>query len=120
MGSSICILLAEDHDDTRVMMGKLLRKSGFTVIEAKTAAQARSLAASGQCNLLISDLGLPDASGEVLMADLKRMYGLKGIAISGYAMQDQMDSAIAAGFDHFIPKPFDFATLLKVIEKLKA
>lgn len=117
-GRIVSILLAEDHDDTRAMLSRLLERHGYTVHAARTLADARKLAAGNPCDLLISDLGLSDGSGETLMRELKAQYGLKGLAMSGYTMPEHIEAARQAGFDQFIPKPLSFPTLLLMIEEL--
>jgi CheY-like chemotaxis protein len=118
IGHSVCILLAEDHDDTRAVLSRLLMHHGYTVHAAGSVAAAKALAADNRCDLLISDLGLSDGSGETLMQELKSQYGLKGLAMSGYTMPEHIEAARRAGFDQFIAKPLSFSKLLLVIEEL--
>jgi two-component system response regulator PilR (NtrC family) len=117
-GQSVSILLAEDHDDTRAVLSRLLVNHGYTVHAARSIADAKVLAAGNRCDLLISDLGLSDGSGETLMQELKTQYGLKGLAMSGYTMPENIEAARKAGFDQFIAKPLSFSNLLQVIEEL--
>lgn len=117
-GRTVSILLAEDHDDTRSMLLRLLERHGYKVHAARTLADARKLAAGNPFDLLISDLGLSDGSGETLIRELKAQYRLKGLAMSGYTMPEHIEAAHQAGFDQFIPKPLSFATLLAMIEEL--
>ncbi|HWE02762.1 MAG TPA: response regulator [Tepidisphaeraceae bacterium] len=116
--TKISILLAEDHDDTRVAMAKLMRLQGFVVHEARTADEARRLAESNRYNLLVSDLGLSDESGESLMSELHSRYGLIGIAVSGHTSRERVDGAGRAGFSRFVAKPFHFPSLLAAIREL--
>ncbi|HYO08782.1 MAG TPA: response regulator, partial [Tepidisphaeraceae bacterium] len=80
------ILLVEDHPDTARVMGRLLGRSGYLVSVAHSVASALKFAAAGPFDLVISDIGLPDASGHDLMRQLKTIYGMKGIALSGYVL----------------------------------
>jgi DNA-binding response OmpR family regulator len=105
---SLCILVAEDHEDSLAALALLLRRNGHTVYTARTAAEARDLAAANRCDLLIGDIGLPDRSGIELMRELREMYGLKGIAVSGYAARNDVSEALEAGYDMHLAKPLAF------------
>ena len=60
---SAAILLVDDHEDTVRVLQKLLRMSGFEVRVARTAEEALEVAAECPCDLIVSDVGLPDRSG---------------------------------------------------------
>jgi PAS domain S-box-containing protein len=116
---SLHILLVEDHPDTRNSMAMLLkRRFGHKVTTATNAAEALSTAASHAFDLVISDLGLPDASGQVLMGQLKLLYKLKGICLSGYGMEDDVRKAHDAGFEHHLTKPVDIDKLESLIRQV--
>jgi two-component system CheB/CheR fusion protein len=117
-GKSLRILLTEDHADTLDAMARLLRRSGHTVYTARTAEQAKDLAAANACDLLVGDIGLPGRSGIELMRELRELHGLKGIAVSGYAARDDVSAALAAGFDKHVAKPVVFDELLAAIQEL--
>ena len=61
--ASLRLLLVEDHVDTSRMLVKLLGSAGYTVRTASDAAGALELAANEPFDLILSDIGLPDASG---------------------------------------------------------
>jgi len=80
-------------------------------------ANAEQLAAHNSFDLLVSDLGLPDGSGLELMSRLRDKYGLTGIALSGYGMDEDRAASKAAGFvEHFI-KPIDPERLREAIAR---
>src|SRR5918998_1210230 len=90
---SAAILLVDDHDDTLRVLQKLLRMSGYEVRPARTAREALQIAEECPCDLVISDVGLPDQSGLVLVSELKRRCDLKAVALSGYT--DAADASAA-------------------------
>ena len=62
-------------------------------------------------DLVISDIGLPDRSGYELMQELTRDKGLRGIALSGFGMENDVTEARAAGFSEHLTKPINFERL---------
>jgi PAS domain S-box-containing protein len=117
------ILLVEDHADTAEAMASLLEILGHRVTTARTFSGALAAAAlqvgSGQgFDLLISDLGLPDGSGFDLMRELTRRYGLKGIALSGYGMEEDLRRSEEAGFEKHLTKPISLESLQAVIREV--
>lgn len=105
------ILLVEDHEQTRVTLAQLLERRGHRVLGVGTTAGARSKAASGEWDLVISDLGLPDGDGYKLMAELRDAYRLPGIALSGYGMDDDINRSLTSGFFAHLTKPVDIHAL---------
>ncbi len=105
------ILLVEDHEETRVILTRLLDHRGHTVRSVGTAAAAVEAAASGEFDLVISDLGLPDRAGHALMAELREVHGLSGIALSGYGMDEDLTRSRQSGFFAHLTKPVDIRDL---------
>ncbi len=103
------ILLVEDHEQTRTTLEKLLRRRGHEVIGVNSIGAARAQASA--CDLLISDLGLPDGDGHDLMAELSAEYGLSGIALSGYGMEQDIARSRSSGFSAHLTKPVDIRIL---------
>jgi CheY-like chemotaxis protein len=65
----------------------------------------------------VSDLGLPDGSGHDLMRELKSRYGLSGIALSGYGMEEDVHQSREAGFDRHLTKPVSIQVLAAAIRE---
>jgi PAS domain S-box-containing protein len=112
------ILLVEDHLDTALAMAELLCATGHRVTTAASVGQGLALAAAAQesgngsgIDLVVSDLGLPDGHGNDLMRELKRRYGLPGIALSGYGMEEDIQQSREAGFDRHLTKPVGIRAL---------
>ncbi len=105
------ILLVDDHEDTRETLKRLLSRRGHSITMAANCAEARDAASVQGFDLLISDLGLPDGSGHDLMRELHEAYRLRGIALSGFGMETDIQRSHAAGFCAHLTKPLDFAVL---------
>ncbi len=114
------LLVVEDHQPTLQVLARLLRKQGHDVQTASTVADARDFAANQRFDLVISDIGLPDGNGVDLMTELTRDYGLRGIALSGYGMDEDFARTRDAGFIAHLVKPIDFERLNRVLEQVAA
>lgn len=112
------ILLVEDHADTAKVLSRLLKREGYSVHTSGTVADAVAAATHQTFDLLISDLGLPDATGYQLMAQLSSLYNLKGIALSGYGMDSDIRESTSAGFSAHLTKPVDLSQLIATIEAI--
>jgi CheY-like chemotaxis protein len=117
-GKALCILLTEDHEDTLEAVARMLRKNGHTVHAARSAEEARGLADAHRCDLLVGDIGLPGRSGIDLMRELRQRHNLRGIAVSGYAARNDVEAALAAGFEKHLSKPISFSDLLAAIDEM--
>ncbi len=105
------ILLVEDHEPTRVALTHLLKRRKHEVTPAGSVAEARAAASTSQFDLVMSDIGLPDGTGNDLMKELRAMYGLRGIALTGYGMSEDIARTQAAGFMAHLTKPISVQAL---------
>jgi signal transduction histidine kinase/ActR/RegA family two-component response regulator len=121
---SMRILVVEDHPETAEQFARLIKRAGHEVICAGTIREAQKHAMmpapDRACafDILISDQDLPDGNGRDLMRNLSKRYPIRGIAISGYGMKEDIESSIAAGFSFHITKPVDWQELRAAIQKI--
>jgi len=116
--ATLRILLVEDHEATRNVLCRLLSRVGHRVQPAGTVGEAIQLAGESDFDLLISDLGLPDATGMDLMKVLRARHGLRGIALSGYGMDEDIKASLEAGFAIHLTKPVDWSRLESAVNTL--
>ena len=114
------VLLVEDHEPTLAVLARLLQRAGHTVFSADCVAEANAVAARESVDLVISDIGLPDGTGIDLMAGLQKTYGLQGIALSGYGMEEDLRRSREVGFVIHLVKPVDFSHLRRSLAELAA
>src|SRR2546421_487133 len=119
-GSGPRVLVVDDHVDTCTGMKMMLERRGYRVTLAHTADQAVAKAGREEFDLVISDIGLPDRSGYDLMRELSTTKGLRGIALSGFGMENDVTRARAAGFSEHLTKPINFDRLDEAIQMLLA
>jgi PAS domain S-box-containing protein len=124
-GRPLRVLVVEDHLDTAEQFARLLKRAGHEVICAGSIREAQTYAMvtpaqNRTCafDILISDLDLPDGSGRDLMRNLAKHYPIRGIALSGHGMKEDIQNSIAAGFSHHIIKPVNWQELKTAIERI--
>lgn len=109
------ILLVEDHDDSRRMMQLLLQREGHFVRSVSTAGEALAQLRIEPFDLILSDIGLPDMSGHLLMKQVRNKYHIPGIAMSGYTQYESGTASRDAGFFAHVTKPVDVMELMTII-----
>lgn len=106
------ILLVEDHTATRETLTRLLSRRNYEVVAAGTVAEALAHASNRTFDFLVSDVGLPDGDGYQLMSELRKLHPtLRGIALSGYGMEDDLQRSHNGGFASHLVKPVSISLL---------
>ncbi len=118
VGKGIRILLVEDHEPTRLALTHLLSRRNHRVSPAGSLEEAHSLAKKNRFELVISDIGLPDGSGFELMKELKQQYQLKGIALTGYGMEQDILLSENSGFATHLTKPVRMESLENALARV--
>jgi signal transduction histidine kinase/CheY-like chemotaxis protein len=111
------VLVVDDHHDTCTGMKMMLERRGYDITLAHSADQAVEKARAQAFDLVISDIGLPDRSGYELMRELKEK-GIRGIALTGFGSEHDVNKARAAGFSEHLTKPINFERLEGAIRNL--
>ncbi|CAA9377467.1 MAG: hypothetical protein AVDCRST_MAG64-389 [uncultured Phycisphaerae bacterium] len=116
--AGLSILVVDDHQDTLNAMSRLLRRLDHRVTIADSKAAALTAADGEAFDLVISDIGLPDGSGLELMRELLARRPIKGIALTGYGLDSDVQATRSAGFDAHLTKPIKFGDVEEVIRQL--
>ena len=115
------ILLVEDQTSVRNLIRRVLRSSGYRVIEADSGPRALALPDSQvrSIDLLITDVVMPGMSGSELAARLTaRREGLRVLFISGYAPNETMRQGILDPGVAFLQKPFSPAQITATVDEI--
>ena len=99
-------------------MKRLLSRRGYSVHAASTMNDALRTAESARFDVLISDIGLPDGSGLQLMRELAARRPIKGIALTGFGMEEDVERSLAAGFVEHLTKPINVDQLQAVLDRV--
>ncbi len=114
------LLLVEDHDSTRDVLARILRRAGHHVHAAGNGTEALELLhTAGPFDALISDLGLPDQNGFDLLRQIRAAHpAIPAIALSGYGMDEDVKRAKDAGFTAHLVKPIPFDQLRALLDQI--
>ncbi|UXH41922.1 response regulator [Pseudomonas promysalinigenes] len=103
------LLVVEDDDIVRMLMVEVLDDLGYSTLEADNATAALKIIADANqpLALLVTDVGLPDMSGEVLASEARKLRPLLPVLFaSGYAESFDIPEGM-----HMIGKPFSIDLL---------
>lgn len=120
-GVPATILVVDDDDPVRVMLARLLRTQGYTVVQAAHANEARTQLDAKRPDLVISDIVMPGESGiELRRRIMERWPGLPVILISGYSSEGPAEFAARTPDTIFVQKPFAADQFLALVEQTLA
>lgn len=108
------ILLIEDEGNIRTVIATLLETSDYQVIQAETCSMARTMFASYQPDVVVLDLGLPDADGMKFLEFVREEeHSLTPIIVlSARTTDEDKVEALDAGANDYVTKPFSSAEFL--------
>ena len=111
--TGIRIVIAEDHDDTRYIVGHVLQHLGATVTAAATASEA--LAMVPVADIILTDFSMPEHDGVWLLEQVNQhARAIPVISVSGFAEQ-QVPRLARAPFARKLLKPVDPWKLAELI-----
>ena len=107
------ILIAEDEGRIASFIAKGLRAAGFAPTVVGTGHEAFDLARTGEFDLLVLDLGLPDQDGLTVLRRLREQrVDLPVIILTARSSVTDTVAGLEGGADDYMPKPFRFEELL--------
>lgn len=115
------ILVVDDDQDVRLLMGVRLRKSGYDVVTAEDGEEAVRIVRQAKPDLILLDLGLPKMDGYEVCRTLKsgpETCGIPIIILSAKSQQTDREQASAAGAESYMAKPFNPVVILEAIRHL--
>ncbi len=110
------ILLAEDSQDNRTLVGRLLKVAGAYVETAENGRDAIDKAHKDPYDVVLMDIQMPDVDGIEATVTLRgEGYKTPIVALTAHAFKEERERCLAAGFNDHIPKPVDRKTLVRVL-----
>ncbi|MEM8767314.1 MAG: response regulator [Pseudomonadota bacterium] len=119
--SSGSVLVVDDEDHIRTLAAVGLRRAGYEVLTANSGRQAMALFAehADQIDMLITDLAMPEMTGEELIAKLRRTHpDLPVLLMSGYSRAAVSDSLTKLPTIAFLQKPFLLSELVACVARI--
>jgi len=113
------ILLVEDHNDTRRTLSRLLTHFGHQVSAADNKEGALEILRSGDFDVLLCDIGLPDGNGYEVVSEAGQKRPGRTVAITGFGTEEDVRRSREAGFDLHLVKPIDLHALRTVLDQVE-
>lgn len=114
------ILVVEDNETNMYLCCRILKSSGYEVIEARTGEEGVELAIKEKPDLIIMDIQLPGIDGYEATKRLRKLEADREIpivALTSYAMAGDREKSLAAGCTGYLEKPINPSTFMSEIEK---
>jgi len=120
MKDSKTILIVDDFESTRFILGFTLENAGYQVIKTASGADALSQLNGKQIDLVISDYNMPQMNGVELVKNIRNMSRYESVPIlilSTEIDKTAKENAQKAGITAWIKKPFVMDEFLKIVQK---
>ncbi|MBE9603602.1 response regulator transcription factor [Acetobacteraceae bacterium H6797] len=105
------ILVVDDEPQIHRFLGPALAAAGYEAERAETGQEALRLAATRNPALILLDLGLPDLDGQALIPRLRQFCAAPIIVVSAREQEAEKVTALDAGAEDYVEKPFSLAEL---------
>ncbi len=115
------VLVAEDHEDTRVMLRMILERRGCRVYEAVDGLEAVETAERERPHLILMDGSLPRLDGLGATRRIREsalMQEMLIVALNGWGTPGFHSAALAAGCNFCLAKPIDLGRLKNLLDNL--
>lgn len=112
MKNSATLIVIEDEAQIRRFLRTMLTAEGYQVFDAETGKQGLTEAATRKPDLIILDLGLPDMDGVEVVKGIREWSSVPVIILSARSQENDKISALDAGADDYLVKPFGAGELL--------
>jgi two-component system, cell cycle response regulator DivK len=113
------ILIVEDNEKNLKLVRDLLQVKGYRTLEAGTAELGVELARRHTPHLVLMDIQLPGMDGVAALGQLRadpRTAPIPVVALTAFAMPDDRQHLLSAGFDGYLVKPINIRELLAMVQ----
>jgi PAS domain S-box-containing protein len=117
------LLVIDDEDDARMLVGEVLKHQGAEVHLAASVEEALEKVPAVKPDVVVSDIGMPLTDGYSFIRKLRSMSPALGgqtpaIALTAYARREDANRAFAAGYQSHVAKPVEPETLARLVANL--
>jgi signal transduction histidine kinase len=109
------LLIVDDVEDNRAVLGRRFQKRGFEIVEAHSGHAALDAIAGGAFDAVLLDVMMPDMDGMEVLKRIREHHSelaLPVIMVTGRTESQNIVEALSAGANDYIVKPVDFAVAL--------
>jgi DNA-binding NtrC family response regulator len=118
MADAPCVLLVDDEAHILSALRRCLRREGFEIVTAESAAEALRILAGRRVDAIVSDQKMPGGSGLALLAEASRRWpDAARMLITGVAEEIPPDALARSGVCALITKPWDDARLKATLHR---
>lgn len=119
--TSSCVLIVDDEPDLRELLQLTLLKMGLQVLAAANVADACRLLARERCDLVLTDMRLPDGEGlQVVQYIQQQQLDIPVAVITAYGSTENAVAAMKAGAFDYLAKPLSLAALRALVKSALA
>lgn len=112
------ILIVDDEQFVRDLLGKILRRSGHDVQVVPGGEEALRLLAAEPFDVVVTDVVMPGMDGFDLLRRIKALHpGVRVVVLTGYARKQSISDFLLYGADEYLAKPFQVPELLAAVER---
>lgn len=118
-GEQARLLVVDDNEMNRDLLGRRLQREGYTVVTADDGYKALDLVKSHRFDLVLLDVMMPGISGMELLPLIRQMHSLADLPVIITTAKDQSDDVVEAlrlGANDYVTKPIDLPVLLARIQ----
>jgi DNA-binding response OmpR family regulator len=115
------ILVADDDNDILLLVTTRLKRDGFDVIEARSGAEALTLAQTRKPDVAVLDVGMPGLDGLEVLAQIRAddtLSGMRVLLLTAKAQESDVRRGYDAGADAYVRKPFSPTELSARVREL--
>jgi DNA-binding NtrC family response regulator len=119
MKDTVSILVVDDDLAMSNLLGKLLAREGYQIVEAGGGDAALKILQSREIDIVVSDAKMPGMDGFELLRQVKRMRPEIGyIIMTAHGDVYSVKDALSLGADEYITKPFNSHEISLVVERV--
>ena len=117
----ITILIAEDNAVNRELLREMLVANDYHVIEARNGQEVLTRMEETEPDLVLLDINMPVLDGFAVLQRIRehsKFRQLPVVAVTAYAMKEDRERVLNAGFNSYVAKPIESAVLFKEMARL--
>ncbi len=121
MGGNETILIVDDEEEVRHVLGRILTRGGYTVLSSADSAQALDIYRQRRAEiaLVILDLIMPRVGGQETFRQLREINPkVRVLLSSGYSENGQVSHILSTGAQGFLQKPYEMAGVLRKVRQV--